>query len=183
MKTLPIIFVWLLCAQWTYSQSGTPPIPRSAYCVRTKSLARKDLKNEFPFNKATKIQFVSFKPDKESMPMIDGVIDTAKFIEVKTLKRKQEDKLIDILYNYNFDPKISRDSIVLEEMVCYEPRNAIIFKNERKEIVSYLEICFECLKHRRPSDLHLGDFCQDKYALLKSYFEQMGIKFGIMVQE
>lgn len=176
---LVMTFACLLCTQFVYSQSGTPSIPHLAYCVKTGSLKRNDLKSTFPFDKTTKIQLVSFKPENESMPMTDGSVDTIKFIEIKALKRKQEDKLIDILYNYNFDPKVSRDSIVLKEMVCYEPRNAVIFKNSQNEIVSYLEICFECLKHRQPSDLHLDDFCQDKYSLLKGLFEQVGIKFGI----
>src|SRR5258706_15963109 len=179
MKSLILPLGCLLCGHLLYSQLETPPMPRLAYCVKTKSLKRADLKNTFPFNKTTKIQLVSFKPDYESMPMKNGSIDTTTFIETKTLKRKEEDRLINILYNYNFDPKVNKDSIVLETMVCYEPRNAVIFKNKQNEIISYFEICFQCLQHRKPSDFRTGDFCQNKYSLLKTYFGQMGIKFGI----
>jgi hypothetical protein len=115
--------------------------------------------------------------------MANGTIDTTKFIETKTLKHKDENGLIDILYNYNFDPKVNRNSIVLELMMCYEPRNAVLFKNSKNEIVSYMEICFECLRHKESSNLHLGEFCEGKYTLLKNYFGRMGIKFGVTGQE
>ncbi|MGC4022966.1 MAG: hypothetical protein QM734_13995 [Cyclobacteriaceae bacterium] len=103
--------------------------------------------------------------------------------ETKTLNRKEENGLIDILYNYNFDPKVNPNSIVLDVAMCYMPRNAIIFRNKTNEIITYLEICFECLRYVNPkNDLNIV-FCQGKYDRLKDYLGQLGIKFGVTEQE
>lgn len=115
--------------------------------------------------------------------MSNGKIDTTQFIETRTLNGKEEDGLVDILYNYNFDPKVNKDSIILEEMMCYMPRNAVVFRNKSNEIITYLEICFECLRFNNPrKDLNIV-FCQDKYDRLKNYFGQLGIKFGTSEHE
>lgn len=115
--------------------------------------------------------------------MKDGTIDTTQFIETKTLNRKEENGLIDILYNYNFDPKVNRDSIILEVAMCYMPRNAVIFRGKTNEIITYLAVCFECLRQENPrKDLNIV-FCRDKYDRLKNYFGQLGIKFGVTEHE
>jgi len=184
MKITAITIGFILSGQLLYSQSRTSPIA-NGYCVKTKSLTRTDLKKTHPFDKATKIQIVSFKPDleQESLPMKNGTIDTTQFIEIKALNLKEENRLIDILYNYNFDPKVNPDSIILEVAMCYMPRNAVIFRNKANEIITYLEICFECLRYENPKkDLNIV-FCQDKYDRLKNYFGQMGIKFGVTEHE
>ncbi|MGC4022967.1 MAG: hypothetical protein QM734_14000 [Cyclobacteriaceae bacterium] len=83
MKTLVITIGFVLGGQLLYSQSDSiPPGPRLGYCIKTKSLTRTDLKKTHPFDKATKIQVVSFKPDltNETPPMKDGTIDTTQFI-------------------------------------------------------------------------------------------------------
>ena len=185
MKTILITIGLILGGQLLHAQDSIPPMPRLGCCVKTKSLTLTDLKKTHPFDKTNKIQVVSFKPDltNESPPTKDGTIDTTQFIETKTLNRKEENGLIDILYNYNFDPKVNKDSIVLEVMMCYEPRNAVIFRNKSNEIITWLEICFECLRaYSQRNDLHIV-FCQDKYDRLKNYFGQLGIKFGVTEKE
>ncbi|GHN03202.1 hypothetical protein WSM22_46910 [Cytophagales bacterium WSM2-2] len=179
MKITLTLLCIVLVEQLAYSQSQPSSEPHFAYCVKTKSLTRTKLKNTYPFDRTKKIQLVSFKPDYESGPMKNGTLDSTKFIESKTLRRKDENNLVDILYNYNFDPKVNKDSIVTEAMMCYEPRNAVLFKNNKNEIVAYLEICFECLRHKESEGLLLGEFCQDKYSRLKDFFGQIGIKYGL----
>lgn len=148
MKTILMTIGLVLGGQLLYSQPGIPL--RNGNCVKTKSLTRSDLEKTHPFDKATKIQLVSFKPDlaNESPPMKNGMIDTTKFIETKTLNTKEESSLIDILYNYNFDPKISPDSIDLIVRNCYMPRNAVIFRDKANEIITYLEICLNVFDTR-----------------------------------
>lgn len=180
MKATKIIICLVLCGQLVYSQSDSiPPRANRPVCVRTKSLTLTKLKKTHPFDKTAKVQLVSFKPAYESIPMSFGTIDTTKFIETKTINRKEENDLIDILYNYNFDPKVNKEDIVLDVAICYEPRNAVLFKNGKNEIISYLEICFECNRHKEADDLHLSEFCEGKYTLLKNYFSRIGIKFGV----
>lgn len=178
-KVIMILIPFVLWEQLLFCQSFLSRSPGYlSYCVKSKTLKPGDLNKIYPFNKNIKIELVSFKPDYESIPKKNGQIDTTKFIETKTLSHQEEEELIDILYNYNYDPKVNRDSIIGEINICYEPRNAILFRNKKNKIITYLEICFECLQYRKPKRLKIGDFCQEKFDLLKDHFKRVGIKFG-----
>lgn len=59
---------------------------------------------------------------------------------------------------------------------CYSPRNAILFYNDRGEIISCLEICFECYRIRWWNNFGLIGFTADQYEKLKSYFSKNGLK-------
>ena len=47
-------------------------------------------------------------------------------------------------------------------------------------IISYIEICFECEAIRTSeTKLNLGEYCSEKYDLIKSIFQEKNIKYGI----
>ncbi|HLP54176.1 MAG TPA: hypothetical protein VK151_04070 [Fluviicola sp.] len=62
---------------------------------------------------------------------------------------------------------------------CYAPRNGIIFYSKSGEIVSYLELCFEC-NMNASSGIPLADplinFSAEKYQQLKNLFNEIGMK-------
>lgn len=60
--------------------------------------------------------------------------------------------------------------------LCYSPRNAILFYNEMGEVISYLEICFECDHIRWWNNFGLIGFTSDQYDKLESYFSKNGLK-------
>jgi hypothetical protein len=163
-------------------------------CVKS-SRSLKAIKKIFPFNKTEKIKTVSFKPKnnpyREGMqmfeiPKVNNRIDTLQLFESKTLSIEQEQVLLDILMNYNFKPKAA---ISTTRATCeYSPRNAVLFCDKTGNIVAYIEICFECHiyeispQKEFASNLRIGEFCTEKWTMMKVFFEESGIKFGIIEQ-
>jgi hypothetical protein len=154
------------------------------YCKRTTNIKTKDIEKNYPFNTAKTIKIVSFKTkDSDAVeyeiPKLDGQVDLSRLFEIRTLTRKSRARLLDILVNYNFDTT-SGDSFGVRIKMCYLPRHAILFENEEGQVFSYIEICFECLRYKiEPKDMNIGQFCYDKYDMLKVFFGDNGIKYGI----
>jgi hypothetical protein len=166
-------------------------------CQRTSNKRTKEILKSFPFNKAKSIKIVSFKiVDEEAVeyeiPKIDGQVDVSKLFEIKTLNKKNTSKLLDMLVNINYPPlrdiqveysiEDSTELIVRDIRVnmCYTPRHAILFENENKQVFSYIEICFECLRYKtEPKNLVIGEFCYEKYTMLEDFFRHAGIVYGI----
>jgi hypothetical protein len=60
------------------------------------------------------------------------------------------------------------------------PRNAIFFLDKNNIIIAYIEICFECEAIRTSDkELYLGEYCSDKYNLIKSIFKENNINYGV----
>jgi hypothetical protein len=139
----------------------------------------------YPFNVAKNIKLVSFdeKPDGKGflysngrLPMKHGRLIYSDLLEIKTLDKSQIDSLTDILYNNIYRGILFTTS----EAGCYNPRNAIVFTNENGVMIAFIEICFECQGYRTSSKkVVTGDFCNQKYDLLKAFFQSAGIEFGI----
>jgi hypothetical protein len=149
-------------------------------CVRTKHLTYGVILKEFPFSKASAVTIISFKTIgdevKWEIPRTNGKIDSKKFFESKTLSKPQREELFDLLINYNYDPQFDGD---IKVNLCYNPRNAILFSDGKGKVISYVEICFECLQIKtEPKNLQLGDFCLDKWDKLKAFFKKVGVDFG-----
>lgn len=142
----------------------------------------------YPFNKNSKIQFVSFdvKPDtsnkmdtiiKNSLPIENDTICYKKLDEIITLTKPQIDSLTDILYNVGLKGPIT----IGYSSLCYIPRNAILFLDSAGRTFEYIEICFECDDHKLSSEnIDLGIFCDQKYNLLKKLFISSGIQIGTL---
>jgi hypothetical protein len=68
----------------------------------------------------------------------------------------------------------------ISEMMCYMPRNAMVFYNKKNEIIDCIEICFQCenytlLKNKLP----LKGMCREQLEGLKKIFADFGINYGI----
>ena len=98
----------------------------------------------------------------------------------------QEKELLDVLLNYNFSPKTK--SFFTTRATCdYSPRNAILFCDNSRNIIAYIEICFECSIYELypsrdifPKNLRVGEFCGNKWEMVKDFFIKSGLKFGVM---
>jgi len=138
----------------------------------------------YPFNRAMQIKAVSFdnKPDSNGVTVPNGrlptnndTIDYSQLDEIKILTRRQIESLTDILYNTGF-----KKQPMTESESCYNPRNAVLFIDSAGKTFAFIELCFQCGGHRESSaEVKTGDFCSDKYDLLKNYFAGLGIKIGI----
>jgi hypothetical protein len=100
--------------------------------------------------------------------------DTLYVRESVTLEGKKLDELINVLSFTAY--KDSAFSITL----CYNPRNAIVFRRPDNEITDVLELCFECNKAKLLlGNLRLDALCLPEFNALQGIFAQNEIKFGI----
>jgi hypothetical protein len=149
-------------------------------CIHRDKLPLQQRLKQYPFNKAVKVQIVSFdKPDsiiEGTLPIKDKKVDYTQLKEIKTLDSKAIDTLTDVLYNYGY-----RGVVHVElESLCYNPRNAILFVDSIGNTFAFIELCFECQGSRTSSkNVKTGDFCSQKYDLLKAFFARKAMAFGI----
>jgi hypothetical protein len=107
--------------------------------------------------------------------MKDKEVDFSKITEQKTLSKEEIDKLTNILYNVTY----KGDVFTLSVSGCYNPRNAILFYGSSNHLLEFIELCFECHERRLSSEkISLGDLCNQKSDLLKSFFLAAGIEIG-----
>ncbi|GAO44914.1 hypothetical protein [Flavihumibacter petaseus] len=167
-------------------------INKSQDCVKKPSLSFASRMKRFPFNNATSIQLVSFphtgvKEDgseyRDSLPRQKDTVCYAKLSEIKTLTLRQIERLSDLLVNYGFRGGYTVPkgvNTIGSVQMCYNPRNAILFLGEDRQVIAFLEICFECRRFRGSHDgMTLGEDCNQKWALIKQFFADAGIRYGV----
>ncbi|MFD1604045.1 hypothetical protein ACFSJW_08940 [Flavobacterium artemisiae] len=184
-----LFFLFLLLAQNSVSQIEF----QNGKCIRKNTFSEKERSSFFPFSEASQIKIISFK-DKvkdvmpgtelirhiESIKIGKEVFNEKLYDETATLTPEQTNQLSDIIFNFSYTKLPLEDS----EVYCYNPRNAIFFLDAENHIMAYIEICFGCNKYRTSDkQFSLGDFCNEKYDMLKAIFEKSGIKYGISVIE
>jgi hypothetical protein len=101
--------------------------------------------------------------------------------ERRTLSPSGIDKLTNILYNFGYKSTKSYKGLQIAETGynCYNPRNAILFLDDHDLLIAYIEICFECHQRRVSSEkIKLGEFCNQKYDMLRKFFNASDITFG-----
>lgn len=136
----------------------------------------------YPFNVAKKIALISFNDTtrfENKIPVKRTRIDYTKVREMKLLSKSDLDKLTDLLYNTGFTSTDYWISIKDPGGKCYNPRNAILFLDKNGNAFEFIEICFQCygrvLSSKKVKD---GEYCEQKFDLLKSFFLQQNIKIG-----
>jgi hypothetical protein len=159
---------------------------RNHNCIKKNITSLTSRLKKYPFNLSAQIQFVSFKGGvylidnkivrQDSLPRINDSILYSQLTEVRTLTYPQVDKLTDIFYNYGF----RGTTYIISEAACYNPRNAILFLDNKGKVIEFIEICFECKKTAESSDkVTLGDMCDQKLDMLFELFKKVGIEYGI----
>jgi len=165
--------------------SGVYTVP----CVKKTRFSFASRIKHYPFNLSAQVQLISFDGlvqlsdsgefsfFSSDPALLDGTrISPVGLKETSTLTFKQIDGLTDILYNYGFagKPKVA----LIHD--CYDPRNAILFRDSNGKVIAFIEICFLCGSTRESSNkISLGEMCEQKLDMLKALFKQVGIKYGI----
>jgi hypothetical protein len=154
---------------------------KNAQCVHTNKFSINERQNFYPFKNASTIKLVSFaQPEGEivTLPTVGGKVDYSGLKEIKDLTRNQITSLTDILFNNTY--RGGNFIFGPAEAECYLPRNAILFTDSTNTTYAFIELCFQCERHRSSSDeVQTGDFCDGKYSLLKDFFVDCGIKAGV----
>ena len=155
---------------------------------KVKNLSFSTRMKNYPFNKAAKIQLISFngyssagidtilKPLK-NMPNLRMPICLVPSKEVRILDTQQIDKLSSLFYNYDYIRKPN----IFGDIKCYEPRNGILFLDNKDKVFALIEICFDCEKmHLSNPKIKMGSEVSSlKITLIKSFFKNIGIEYGV----
>lgn len=178
----------------------TQPIAEGDYadlCVYTAKYSADSLRTIFPFNRAHKVQLVSFENNmeedssgriniesfirmyfsrgKDSVMVRDSsFIQNLEWKESVYLSEQAQRELADIIFNYT--RKAARETEITG--ACYWPRNGIIFYDSLNKAYAGYEICFECsgiVTH--PYDMSYGDKCDEKMKMIQDFFVSNGIKY------
>jgi hypothetical protein len=156
-------------------------VDENANCKERKSPTAEGRLTNYPFDRAAQIRLVSFdyRPDphivEHALPIKDDNVDTSNLNEQTTLSRQGVDSLTYILYNIGYAGKVSTSEMTM----CYDPRNAILFFDESGQVFEFMEICFRCHSVRLSSEnIKTGQFCTQKYELLKEFFIRNEIEIG-----
>jgi hypothetical protein len=175
-------------------------------CIHRNKYSPVDRLKFFPFNEYKKIMLISFElpepssdimftdttkariknPIKEKITLAllakKQKLDHTRIKEKKILSALEVDKLTDVLYNFGYTSTKSYKNLLYpadDGYNCYNPRNAIVFLDEKGLIAEYIEICFECHRREESSEkMKTGEFCTEKYDLIRKYFYANGIKYG-----
>ena len=201
---LVVVFVLLLVVCHGQKKGSVPPPPPPGPnvadvtvnagvtlkpCGFKKINNAKQLHGKFPFSKSKTILVISFdNPNTDPYVMdADGKLqprpknplyrDTLGYNsvhEVRAVSEKEGDQLALLFYSFNCNsPK--------ESYGCYNPRNAILFMDEKGKVIAAFEICFECHNYElRPKPFYTGEMCNCKYDELKDFFRKAGITYGIV---
>lgn len=69
---------------------------------------------------------------------------------------------------------------------CYDPRNGILFLNQKNEVLAYIEVCFQCNESyifpKRVGDL-LTPRCDAIFKALNIFMSEQGISHGTWSKE
>lgn len=196
------VFVGMSCSR-KMPPPPPPPTPENfvdnSPCNFYNDYSAKERLSRKPFGQSAKIELVSFEGEyiewidsvvhkdccRTEIPKKDSKIDRSQLSEIITLSASQIDGLTNVLFNYDFG-RAKNDNIELigsvPDVGCYKPRHAILFFRKKADVepFAYFEICLECQGVRTfPKQYELGNFCSGKYDLLREYFRQTGIKYGL----
>ena len=142
-------------------------------CVKLPTKSFATLIKKYPFNKSAQIQLASFKGDKLQLQTDSG--RSANLYEVNTLQLPQIQSLTNVMYNIGFGGTI----LLVEELACYDPKNAIVFIDSTGNAFEFIEICFECQQFNSSSEnIDFGEVCNEKFNLLKQEFIRAGVLYG-----
>jgi hypothetical protein len=190
LKRFGLAFVLIAVSSVVYAQDHLrlrPPTAeegriaeRNHSCVHRNTYTAEQRLSFYPFNRAKQVRLVSFldsTANENALPLKNDTVDYRRLIEIKTLDKAQIDKLTDIMYNIG---ERAPNMIADPGAACYNPHNAILFADKTGHTFAYVEVCFECQRYRASSGkLKMGDFCAEKYNLLKEYFASLKVKIGI----
>ena len=175
-------------------------------CVKINNFSVEQRNQNYPFNKAKRIVFTSFKENSkkllrnknetyeknEIIRYIEGEVMKEYFDSLKVdfsrynpddfeekidLSEKQKDELTNLIFNFGTENK----DIDVGAAKCYVPRNAILYFDENNQLFAYMEVCFECNQYRVSDDkIDFHNDCGEKLYLLKDLFAKVGIKYGVV---
>ncbi|WP_293787644.1 hypothetical protein [uncultured Pedobacter sp.] len=186
MSTICLVFICsLLSAQTKGSENLSIEqqdslMEENSHCMHFDKYSSEQRKMFYPFNRTEFVSLISFidtiSKFSSHLPVKKGVLDTGMVKEEIRLSKQDINKLTDLLFNYGYRSK--KYGVIEDGMSCYDPHNAILFFNDKRKVIAYIEICFDCLRMQFSSNkIRIGEKCTEKFNMLKNFFTSTGIKF------
>jgi Fe-S cluster biosynthesis and repair protein YggX len=204
MKYLLLLMTLLISSELSAQkkkkrQMPFPPSPRydDCFCKESKRFNEKQRLSFYPFNLAKRIEFVSYvsnafeETEKDDSTHINPKRDKINFI----LNSKYRKSKINSTVSFpNFEERFIGDSLIINQLThiffnlenkksictnsCYNPRNTILFYDKNGDLIEYIDICFECLKHTKSYEKldEQSYWCEQQYWRLQKLFEEVGLK-------
>lgn len=148
------------------------------FCGNTKRHDLSEINKMAIYNRTASVKIGSFK-NLDKVPITDGRLDVTKFVELHTLSTEDQNESFDVLVNYNYS-FANRDTVKSTVIFCDDPRNAIVFLDSQDSVIGYIELSFPCFKKRVvPAEFNVGEFCDEKFAVLRELFERNNVEFGL----
>ncbi|KOS05933.1 hypothetical protein AM493_07715 [Flavobacterium akiainvivens] len=152
----------------------------------------------FPFKKAKKIKLVAYlgeedvihsgQSGEEPVLLRKESVGTGKYKKVYKIVEEKEitgaavDSISNIMFNYGLES--GQNTGEDGHIACYDPRNSVLFYDEKGKLIGNLEICFMCGQaYFEPDEKimkNLYNLCPDVMYVLNDFFKQQGIKHGTM---
>lgn len=152
-------------------------------CQINPNVSKVILREQYPFCSTCKILLVSYtSADHSVIKDLESLIRVTKdtlgykyLREISEIPNNQVDTLANIMFGFAFKPY----SGVRPLYSCYDPKNGILFLNNKNQIVARIDICFECYRtHMVPDSLKI-DMCNEKFKMLIEFFRGNSVKHGV----
>lgn len=137
------------------------------------------MEDTFPFSETTKIEIISYPVRYEWDTIRNGERKVmASLVENKQFQPDTLHIKDRVILNNKFTNQLFKSFFTKYEgctvAACFDPRHAILFYNEKREIIAYLEVCLDCGNSQSSGNFKYDDLCEITLAEL---FEQAGIKY------
>jgi len=174
MKYIIIIFsvIFFSCT----SRSEDKPVTEKA---RVEKPAPK-MEETFPFSEADKIEVVSY-PVRYSWDTIrnskreylGSLVQNKKLVNPSEIKERIF--LNDLFRRKLFNSLFIRKNKECEVAACFDPRHAILFYNDKSEIIANIEICFDC--GGSEATFEHNELCYEGLKPIGDLFKEAGIEY------
>jgi len=153
---------------------------KNSQCMHRDKFSAEQRKLFYPFNRTEFVSIISFQDTisefSSHLPVKKGILNSGLVKEEIRLPKADIDKLTDLFFNHGYISK--KYGVIINRMACYDPHNAILFFNNKRKVIAYIEICFDCLGMKFSSKkIKVGENCTEKFSMLKNFFTSKGIKF------
>ena len=147
---------------------------------KEKTETPKSLENIYPFNKAKKIEVISYPvrsswdtnfnfSRKNIISKGKLVIDSSYFKDRIVITKQQTEMF--------FKPLILNKCKEEVDVACYDPRHLFLFYDKTGKIFEFYEICFDCLRAYSTGKFPATNICYGSEEMYKNNLRKIGIKY------
>lgn len=179
ISMLLLLLAFAACNKKGVVKNVPPDKPDTTNVVVRKPI--KKLEDTFPFNKAKKIEVISYQVryQWDTISKGDGVFQVNPLVKKGELlmpeSRIKERAIFDSKGRAEiFDFLIIEDCNGGSVAACFDARNAILFYDNMGKIIANVEVCLDCANAQ--ADFDISALCYERVDKLTAIFKRAGLK-------